>query len=225
MDKNIAAVTMKSQTLERLETVAEAIANAVTHGIGAALSIAAMIILTTAALKQENALKIISSFVFGSTLIFTYSASTLYHSLPYPTIKRILRIFDHSSIFLLIAGTYTPFALVTLHGPLGWSLFGVVWGIAIVGIAYKIIFKHRYEIFSLMLYLAMGWLIIVVLKPLLHAIPISCALLMLAGGMAYTIGIIFYSAKRLTFGHTIWHLFVLAGSAFHFFAIWLYVIK
>lgn len=210
--------------LERIETLGEAIANSITHGVGLLLSIVALGFLILFSAMEHDSLKIISSIIYGSSLVITYLSSTLYHSVPQTRkVKRFFRIMDHSAIFLLIAGTYTPFALISLNGLLGWTLFSVVWGLALFGIIFKLIFKHKYEPVSLSLYLIMGWLVVVAIKPIAHALVLPALILMVAGGLAYTFGVIFYAWKR-PFNHTIWHVFVLIGSTCHYFAILLYVI-
>ena len=206
-----------------LESFGEAIANSVTHGFGALLSVSALVILIIYSSIDNNTLKIVSSIIYGSSLVAMYSASTLYHSLRSLRLKHYLRILDHSTIYLLIAGSYTPFLLITLHGPWGWSLFGVVWSIAIAGIVFKLFFVHRFELLSTFLYLAMGWLVVIAAKPLWEALPGTALIWLALGGLSYTGGVVFYVWKR-PFSHTIWHLFVLAGSAFHFVGVFYYVI-
>jgi len=205
-------------------TLGEEIAHSVTHGIGVVLSIAGLVILVTLAALRGNAWHVVSCSIFGVTLIFLYTASTLYHSIPYPGTKRVLRVFDHSAIFLLIAGTYTPFTLVTLRGGWGWTLFVLIWGLALVGIVYKITAKTRYRLLSVVIYLGMGWLVLVAIKPMVVSMAIPGLVLLLAGGLCYTLGLIFFVWRRLPYSHAVWHLFVLAGSICHFFAVLLYVI-
>lgn len=205
------------------ESVAEAVANAITHGFGLMLSISALVILLVCSALHNNVLKIVSSAFYGSSLIAMYGASTLYHSVPIPKIKYYLRILDHSAIYLLIAGTYTPFTLVTLHGAWGWTLFSIVWSLALFGILFKLRFTHRFELVSTIIYLVMGWLAVVAAKPVWHALPAPALTLIALGGLAYTGGVAFYLWER-PFSHTIWHIFVLAASACHFFAILFYVI-
>jgi len=167
---------------------------------------------------------VVSCTIFGVTLIFLYSASTLYHSIQKPKAKSILKIIDHSCIYLLIAGTYTPFLLVTLRGALGWIMFGVIWSMAIIGVLFKIFFVHRFKIISTAAYLLMGWIIVFLIKPLIASLPAGGIILLIAGGLAYSLGVIFYAWKKLPFNHAIWHLFVLAGSICHFCAIIFYVL-
>jgi hemolysin III len=148
-----------------------------------------------------------------------YTASTLYHAVISPRVKRALRIFDHSAIYLLIAGTYTPFLLVSLRGPWGWSLFGVIWGLALAGVLFKFWFVERFVILSTAVYIAMGWLVVIAAKPVITHVPFTALIWLLAGGLAYTGGVIFFAAKRIPYSHAIWHLFVLAGSICHYFAV------
>ena len=205
-------------------SIGEEIANSVTHGVGVVLSIGGLAILTAFASVLGNAWHIVSSSIFGATLILLYASSTLYHSIQLPRVKRILQVIDHSAIFLLIAGTYTPFTLVTLRGAWGWTIFGVVWGLAVTGIIFQVTRLRKWPVISLALYVGMGWAVIVATKPLLAAIDPRGLLLLLLGGLSYTAGIVFYVWRRLPYHHAIWHIFVLAGSAFHFFAILFYVI-
>lgn len=205
-------------------SIGEEIANSVTHGIGVVLSISGLAILTGFASVLGNAWHIVSSSIYGATLILLYAASTLYHSIQLPRAKRVLQILDHSAIFLLIAGTYTPFTLVNLRGAWGWSLFGVIWFLAVTGIVFQLTRLRKGRVFSLVLYVVMGWAVIVATKPLLTATDPGGLLLLLLGGLSYSVGIIFYVWRRLPYNHAIWHLFVLVGSAFHFFAILFYVI-
>jgi len=205
-------------------SVGEEIANSITHGIGALLSIGGLAVLVGFASLRGDAWHIASCSIFGSTLILLYVASTLYHSIPLPNIKEILRMIDHSAIYLLIAGTYTPFMLVNLRGPWGWSLFGTIWGIAITGILLKTTSFGRLPGISLGFYLAMSWIVIIAIKPMLAVLDKGGLELLLLGGLTYTAGIVFYAWKKLPYSHAIWHVFVLAGSCFHFFAILFYVI-
>ena len=202
----------------------EEIAHSLTHGIGAVLSIAGLVILVTFAAMRGNAWHVVSSAIFGATLIFLYTASTLYHSITHPDAKKVLRVLDHSAIFLLIAGTYTPFTLVTLRGGWGWTLFVLIWGLALVGIVYKITASKRFRLLSVLLYLGMGWLVLVAIKPMVTSVAVPGLVLLLAGGLFYTLGLIFFVWKQLPYSHAVWHLFVLAGSVCHFFAVLLYVI-
>lgn len=207
----------------------EELANSITHGIGVVLSIAGLSVLTSFASVFGSAWHIVSCAIYGATQILLYTASTLYHSIPHPRAKEILRVFDHSAIYLLIAGTYTPFTLVSLRGPWGWTIFGVVWGIAIIGILLRAWWMRnsltkQKAIWRTLPYIGMGWIAILAIKPLLEALAPGGLALMFAGGLAYTLGSIFYAWKKLPYNHAIWHVFVMAGSAFHFFAVLFYVI-
>jgi hemolysin III len=199
-------------------------ANRITHAAGIILAIAGLGVLTASASGSGNVRHMVSVSIFGSMLILMYTASTLYHSVRNPRAKAILQTFDHCAIFLLIAGTYTPFTLVTLYGPWGWSLFGVVWGLAILGIIFELTPLHRYRALSLGLYLGMGWAVVAAVKPMLAGVAPGGLFLLLAGGLSYTAGISFYLLRKLRYHHAIWHLFVLAGSIFHFFAVLNYVV-
>jgi hemolysin III len=204
--------------------VGEEIANSITHGIGIVLAIAALALMTSFASLYGDAWHVVGCSVFGTTLIVLYTASTLYHSIPTASAKQILRAFDHSAIFVLIAGTYTPFTLVNLRGPWGWTLFGLVWGCAIVGIAFRLVAGSRWRIVTIALYVLMGWVVVVAVKPLLSAVAPGGLLLLAGGGIAYTGGIVFYAWRSMPYHHAVWHLFVLTGSVLHFFAVLLYVI-
>lgn len=205
-------------------TVGEEIANSLTHGAGVVLAVTALAVMMAFASLRGDAWHVVSCAIFGATLIITYTASTLYHSIPIPRAKDVLRILDHAAIFLLIAGTYTPFLLVSLRGPWGWSLFALIWSIAILGVVLKFMLKTRGHNLMVGLYVAMGWVIVVAINPLLETVGRNGLLWLLAGGIAYTGGVAFYLWQRLPYHHAIWHCFVLAGSAFHFFAIFFYVI-
>lgn len=205
-------------------TPREELANSITHGVGAFLAVGALGILTAFATLFGDAWHIVGCGIFGATLIILYAASTLYHSVRRTRVKALLRVIDHAAIFLLIAGTYTPFLLVNLRGPWGWSLFGVVWGIALIGISFQVSLLRRWPIASVGLYVGMGFLVVVAIKPLLAALLPAGLFLLLAGGLAYILGLSFYGWRRLPYHHAVWHLFVLAGSAFHFFAVLFYVI-
>ncbi len=197
----------------------EEIANSLTHGLGILLSIAGLIVMILMAAHRGDMWQIVSFSIFGSSLIVLYLASTLYHSIAQPAAKRFLKVFDHSAIYVLIAGSYTPFVLVTLRGPWGWSIFGVVWGLAIAGILMKCLFIGRFHNASVILYLLMGWLCVVASKPMLAGLSRLSILLLVFGGLSYTLGVVFYKWHKLPYNHAIWHLFVLGGSAFHYFSI------
>ena len=202
----------------------EEIANSVTHGIGLLLSIAGFAILTSFASLHGNTWHLISCIIFASTLIMQYTFSTLYHSIQLPKVKSIMRTFDHSAIFLLIAGTYTPFMLVNLRGTWGWALFGTVWTLAIAGILFQTALLRSWKGISVAIYIAMGWAVVVAIKPMLQSVAPGGLILLLAGGIAYTSGVAFYLWKSLRYHHAIWHGFVLLGSILHFFAVLFFVI-
>jgi hemolysin III len=202
----------------------EEIANGVSHGIGMVLAVAALVVLTVYASALGSTRHIVGCTIYGVTLILLYTASTLYHSIQRPGAKTVLRVFDHSTIFLLIAGTYTPFTLVNLRGPWGWSLFGLIWGLALLGIILQFSLLRRYAFLRVLLYVAMGWVVVVAIKPLMASVPPIGLALLVAGGLAYTGGIGFYVWHRLPYHHAIWHGFVLAGSVLHFFSVFYSVI-
>ena len=205
-------------------TEREELANCLTHGLGALLSVAGLVLLVGSAARHGDAWHVVSSAIFGTTLVLLYTASTLYHSSRGERRRQVLQKFDHAAIFLLIAGAYTPFVLVPLRGPWGWSLFGVVWGLAIIGVALKFWFAGRFRVVSTLIYLAMGWLVMVAIKPLLAALPVGGVKLLVVGGLCYTGGAAFYLWKRLPYHHAIWHLFVLGGSACHWAAVFCYIV-
>ncbi|MGH9560227.1 MAG: PAQR family membrane homeostasis protein TrhA [Terracidiphilus sp.] len=197
----------------------EELANTVTHGIGLGLSIAGFAVLLVLAIVRSGAWQIVSCAIYGVSLICVYASSTLYHCLLSQRMRRIFKVFDHCAIFLLIAGTYTPFLLVNLRGGWGWSLLGIVWGLAAAGIVLKVWFVDRYPILSTGVYLLMGWLALIAVKPLLELVPTVGLIWLLAGGLIYTFGVVFYGWKKIPYNHAIWHLFVMAGSACHYFAV------
>jgi hemolysin III len=190
-------------------------ANTLTHGFGALCGIASTAVLVTLAVLRGDMFHIIGAAVFGATLILLYTASTLYHAAPARHVKRRLRVVDHASIYLLIAGTYTPFTLAGLRGGWGWTLFGVVWGLAAAGVAFKLFFTGRFRRISTTIYLAMGWLVVIAAKPVIEALPGATLLWLAIGGLAYTGGVYFYANRRIPYGHAIWHLCVMAGSTAH----------
>jgi len=199
------------------------LANAITHGIGAALAIAGaayLIVIST----RGSARQIVSCSVFGATLILVYVCSTLYHSLVRTRARHVFHILDHSSIYLLIAGTYTPFCLVSLRSTLGWTIFGIEWGLAVFGVIFKSFTVDRFEMASTLVYLAQGWVAVFAVVPLFHSLGWHGLMWMGAGGVAYTLGIVFFALDRLRYFHALWHLFVLAGSVAHYFAILFYVV-
>lgn len=203
-------------------TLGEEIANALTHGIGAALSIAAIILLCLRA-AGCGALTVTACVIYGVSLLILYTMSTLYHALSNPKTKKVFRIFDHATIFLLIAGTYTPYALLTVRGTAGWVLFGVVWGLAIIGITFDAIMLERFRKIEMVLYVLMGWCIVWAGKTVLAGLALPGVILLFLGGVCYTAGILFYALK-IRYMHSIWHLFVLGGSVLQFLSILLYVL-
>ena len=213
---------MKNSTYK--PSLKEELANSITHGLGAALSIAGLVILVVLSSIQGDAWRIVSFSIYGTCLVLLYTASTLYHSFQSVRVKHVFKIMDHSAIYLLIAGTYTPFTLVLLRGIWGWSLFGIIWGLTITGILFKIFFVNRFSVLSTIIYLLMGWLIIIAFQPMITHVPSGALYWLLAGGIAYSAGTIFYAWEKLPFHHAIWHLFVLAGSLCHFFAVLFYVL-
>ncbi|NCA98084.1 MAG: hemolysin III family protein [Clostridia bacterium] len=207
----------------RLYTFAEELFNSITHGIGALLSIAALVILVVIAARRRDALAMVSFAIYGSSLLLLYLSSTLYHSLTAPRAKAVFRVLDHASINLLIAGSYTPITLLALTPGWGWSLFGVVWGLAILGVLLNVAGLEKTRRISMALYVLMGWLVIVALRPMLAMVPAGLLIFLLAGGLFYTVGILFYAVKKIPFNHGIWHLFVLGGSICHFAGFLLYL--
>lgn len=210
---------MRESSYPKLFKLKEEIAHSVTHGIGIVLAIAGLGILIAHATTFGSARHIVSCSIFGAALIVLYSASTLYHGIQHPKAKKVLRIIDHSSIYLLIAGTYTPFTLVNLRGAWGWSLFGVIWGLAILGIVLQFSPLRQFSSIRLILYITMGWAVLVAIKPLSASVPVSALILIVAGGVTYTVGVIFFLWRRLPYHHAIWHIFVLSGSVLHYLAV------
>ena len=215
---------MPSKTETPVYSIKEEIANSITHGVGLILAIAGLGVLLAFASRLGNAWHVVSCTIFATTLILQYTFSTLYHSIQIPRAKRVMRVLDHSAIFLLIAGTYTPFMLVNLRGTWGWTLFGVVWGLALFGVLFQVSLLRRWQGISLTLYIGMGWVVVIAIKPMLDAVAPGGLILLLLGGLAYTSGVFFYLWKSLRYHHAIWHGFVLAGSVLHFFAVLFYVI-
>lgn len=201
-------------------SIREEIANAISHGIGALLSIVGLTLLIVYASLFGDVWHVVSFTVFGVSMVLLYTFSTLLHAFPqHWKAKRVFEILDHSAIYLLIAGTYTPFLLVALRGPLGWTLFGIVWGLALCGIAFKAFFVDRFILLSTLFYIAMGWLIIVAIKPLYESLPFGGLFWLVLGGVLYTGGTVFYIWRRVPYHHAIWHTFVLGGTACHFIAV------
>jgi len=211
-----------SETLtyrSRPQSFGEEIANSLSHGVGLLAAVAAIPTLVASAVRRGSVAGIVGASVFAVTVVLLYLTSTLYHALPRSRAKRVFRVLDHSAIFLLIAGTYTPFTLGVLHGTWGWALLGLVWGFAILGVVLKAVGGVRYPRLSTCLYLGMGWLILIAVKPLWLRVPPAGLLWLLAGGIAYTAGVALFAAQRFRYTHFLWHLFVLAGTACHFIAV------
>ena len=205
-------------------SVAEEIANSISHGIGCLFGIIGLVLLLNQAwAAQADAVAIVSYSLYGGSMILLFLASTLYHSIPHPAARYWLKKFDHCAIYLLIAGTYTPFLLVALRTPLAYGLMAVIWGLELAGILFKLTIAHRFKALSLVTYLCMGWLSLIVVYQLAMILPPGCIWLLAAGGIIYSLGVIFYVARRIPFNHAIWHLFVLGGSLCHFCAIYFYV--
>ncbi|KMK93536.1 PAQR family membrane homeostasis protein TrhA [Rossellomorea marisflavi] len=201
----------------------EEIANAITHGIGLIMSIPALIMLVVFAVDKGSAWHVVSFSIFGASMILLYLFSTLLHSFKPSKAKNVFAVLDHSAIYVLIAGTYTPLMLVSVRSALGWTLFGIVWGLAIVGIIFKCYFVDRFQIVSTLFYLVMGWLVLAAIKPLYASLTPAGFDLLLTGGILYSVGAVFYVWKKIPYNHAIWHLFVLAGSSFMYFCILFYV--
>jgi hemolysin III len=199
-------------------------ANVLTHAFGAAFSVIGMFILVTVSMQHGNAWHVTGTLVFGIALVLLYTISTLYHLVRRPEAKQWLRKCDHAGIFLLIAGSYTPFLLVTLRGPLGWVILAVIWMLGLLGIVLKFWFAGHFRVLSTAVYIVMGWLVLLVMRPLLEVLPVSGVWLLVAGGLFYTGGAVFYLWKRLPYHHAIWHLFVVAGSVCHWYTVFEYVV-
>ena len=198
--------------------------NIISHAIGFSLSIVALVLLVTHATLHGDVWSIVSFSIFGSSLIILYAASTFYHSAKKSELRNRLNIIDHASIYVLIAGTYTPFTLVTLNGAIGWVIFGISWGLALTGIILKLFFTGKYNLMSTIMYVLMGWIIVFAIKPLINNLPLEGFLWLFAGGISYTIGAIIYGIKKIKFNHAIFHMFVLMGSFCHFMSVFFYVL-
>ena len=212
MDEPVAPCT-------RPQSLGEELANSITHGVGLLLALSVMPFLITSAVRRGDTANIVGASVFGATLVLLYLASTVYHALPQNRAKGVFQILDHAAIYLLIAGTYTPFTLGVLRGAWGWTLLSLIWGMAIFGVVLKAVSGTKCKRLSMFLYLAMGWLILIAVRPVLSAVPVSGLVLIAAGGVAYTSGVAFFAAERMRYSHSVWHLFVLAGSVCHVFAV------
>jgi hemolysin III len=216
-----------AQLLSKKYTVKEEIANGITHGLGVLFGIVSLVVLLVLSIQKRETISIVAFSIYGSCLILMYLASTLYHSIPYERAKQILRVFDHSSIFLFIAGTYTPIALLTMTGALRIGILISVWSIAILGVVFKIFTFGKFDKFkavSLIMYIGMGWIAVFTIKPIIRMTSLGFFMWILGGGLLYTLGTIFYSIKKIPYHHAIWHLFVLAASVLHFVGIVLYLV-
>ena len=207
---------------ERSQSPGEEIANSVSHGLGLVASLVASPSLLMVAVRHGSVAYIVGSSVFAGTMVLLYLTSTIYHALPGNGAKRLFQVLDQSAIFLLIAGTYTPFCVSVLRGPWGWTLFGLIWALAAVGLALKAVGGGRFPVLSRCLYLGMGWLAVIAVRPLWLHLPLTGLLWLLAGGLAYTVGVAFFAAERTRYAHFVWHLFVMAGTACHFVAVFRY---
>ena len=204
-------------------SLGEEIANAVTHGVGAALGIAGLAVMTVAA-ARHGAGRVVPCVIYGSFMVLMFLVSTLYHSLTPPRAKRVFRVLDHEMIFLMIAGTYTPMMLLGLGGAWGWSLFGVVWGLAVAGLVFQGIFTGRFKLASTLIYVLMGWVVVIAFKPLVERVPAAGIRWLAIGGICYTLGAVVYLFKKVPYHHAVWHLAVLGGAICHYFAILWYVL-
>lgn len=198
--------------------------NSLTHFIGFGLSVAALVLMLIVSIDQQDSWRIVASSIYGASLMVLFAASCVYHAVPWPNIKKHLKAVDHCAIYLLIAGSYTPFMLVSMRGALGWSIFAAVWAMAIIGITLKLVWPNRFKALRVISYLVMGWLVVVALNPLAAAIGSAGMWWLAAGGLCYSIGVIFYLLKKLPFTHAIWHVFVVAGGICHFFSVWWHVL-
>jgi len=202
----------------------EEIAHAITHGLGALLSVACLVVLIVLAVQNGSARMVVGVTIFGATMVILYAASTLYHALTPPRAKFVFELMDHAAIYLLIAGTYTPFCLSVLSDGWGWTLFGIGWGLAAIGIVYEVVFRRPWKKLSLAFYLALGWLVAIAIKPLMASLPAPALWLLLLGGVSYSAGAVFYAWRGFPYHHAVWHLFVLGGSALHSICIIRYVV-
>jgi hemolysin III len=218
----VAGPTLKGR---RDYTLGEEIANSIIHGLGIGLSVAALVVLVAFATLSGDGYRLASAIVLGVALVLEYTASTLYHSFPQPRVKHLFKIFDHCGIYLLIAGSYTPFCLVTLRQHGGWWMFSVIWTLAVVGVALEAFWAYRPRWLSVVVYLGMGWMVLFSIKPLLANLAPAGVWLLVAGGLCYTVGTAFYMLKKVKYMHAVWHVWVLAGSTCHFLAVLLYVMR
>ncbi len=205
-------------------TLGEDLTNSISHGIGACLSVAALVLCIVKAALHGTAAGVVGASIYGSTLVIMYCMSTLYHAITNEKARRVFRVFDHLSIYLLIAGTYTPITLVTLKGAMGWTLFGIVWGVAILGIVLNSVSIEKFKVFSMISYIAIGWAIVIGANDIIEKLDRAGLMFLLVGGIAYTVGIIFFALKKYKYMHSVWHFFVLCGSILQFFSIYWYVL-
>lgn len=216
-------INLTEQPSVRLFSLVEETLHSISHGIGTGLAIVGLAVLVVLAVSNGNIFHIISFSIFGSSLVMLYLASTLYHGIQNPRLKQIFKISDHASIYLLIAGTYTPFLLIALRGTTGWTMLVVVWAIALAGVIYKIFFIERFHVLSVVSYILMGWLCVFVFKEMIASIPMGGIIWLILGGFFYMVGVIFYALQRVPYMHLVWHFFVLAGSICHYLAVLLYL--
>lgn len=224
MKKNIAKGRPENSLSDKLEHSLEEFWNTLTHGFGAALSFVGLVVLLMSAIPMDDVWRIVSFSVFGLSLIALYLSSTLYHAARCPIKKDKLKMLDHCAIYLLIAGSYTPFLLVSMRDTGIWEMLTLIWGIAVLGIVLKIRFKHRFKLLRVATYIVMGWLVVLTSDDLLTSVPEGGIFLLALGGIIYTVGVIFYLVDRIPYNHAIWHMFVLGGSACHFFSVYFYVL-
>lgn len=214
-----------TQDLTKRYTLGEEIFNSVSHGAGGMLAIAGTVVLIVIAALYSNAWGVVSSAIYGASMIILYTMSTLYHAITNKKAKSFFRIMDHNTIFILIAGTYTPYTLVPLRGSVGWTLFGIIWGAAIIGIVFNSISLEKAKKLSLVCYVAMGWAIIFAIKPMIASVTKTSLVFLLIGGIFYTAGIVFYAVKKIRYFHSVWHLFTVGGTVFHYFSILLIMLN
>lgn len=217
-------MSSKPLSKEKAYSIAEEVAHAITHGIGAVASIIGLVVMVLWSANYGDTWHVVSASIYGASLILLYTASTLYHAFPWPRVKSFFQHIDHAAIYFLIAGTYTPFALVNLRGPWGWTLLSVAWGIALIGVVLELSQKKRRKWLSLSLYLGLGWMAVFAIQPMIDNVDVGGLMLLLGGGLAYSLGVIFYVWKSLKYHHAIWHLFVLVSSVLHFLSIFYYVL-
>ncbi|MGX7023887.1 PAQR family membrane homeostasis protein TrhA [Vagococcus hydrophili] len=213
---------MEQTTFTKRYLIVNEVFNAITHGIGTGLSIAGLVLLIIKGAQMGDPVRVVSYTIFGASMVLLFLFSTLFHSLIFTKARKVFQVFDHSSIYLLIAGSYTPYCLVTIQGWLGWTLFGIVWSIAIAGIVFKSIWLQKRGKTDVVLYIIMGWICLIAIKPLYIGLGSTGFLLLFLGGVSYTVGALFYSMKNVKFMHVVWHLFVMLGAIFIFFSVYLF---